>query len=282
MNTNDIKDMRHPHQNHERAGADTVALAELLDLDAEVLHSHLAELTAWLDELTDPAPARILDLGSGTGTGTIALLERFPQAQATALDLSPQMLHHLSKKAHGLGLAGRLDTVQADLDAVWPELAPADLVWATYSLHHMADPDQALARAFDALRPGGLLAVTEMDFFPRFLPEDIGLGHLEARLHAALNNGPALDWTDNLSRAGFVLEAKRPFAIDLPAPLPEATGRYAQISLSKLRSHADGRLSDADLALLDAVLDGDGPHSILRREDLTVRTTRTTWAARRP
>lgn len=268
------------HHSHEGAG--TMALAELLDLDGEVLHGYLAELTAWLDELADPAPGHILDLGSGTGTGTIALLERFPRARATALDLSPQMLHHLSEKARGLGLAGRVDTVQADLDAAWPELAPADLVWATSSLHHLADPDQALARAFDALRPGGLLAVTEMGFFPRFLPDGTGPGRLETRLHSALDDGPAVDWTANLTRAGFVLEARRPFAVDLRAPLPEATGRYARAFLGKLRSHADGRLSGADLALLDAVLDGEGPDGILRRQDLTVRTTRTTWAARRP
>ncbi|MEU8379638.1 class I SAM-dependent methyltransferase [Streptosporangium sp. NPDC048865] len=279
MNT---EDTNRPHRDHERAGAGTVALAELLDLDAEVLHDHLAELTAWLDDLTDRPPGHIVDLGSGTGTGTLALLERFPGARATALDLSPQLLHHLSKKAHGLGLAGRLDTVQADLDAAWPELAPADLVWAASSLHHMADPGQVLARAFDALRPGGLLAVTEMDFFPRFLPGHTGLGRLEARLHAALNDGPAADWTGALARAGFVLEARRPFTVDLPAPPPEATGRYARASLSRLRSHADGLLPGADLALLDTVLGDDGPDGILRRGDLTVRTTRTTWAARRP
>jgi len=84
------------------------------------------------------------------------------------------------------------------------------------------------------------------------------------------------------TRAGFVLEAKRPFVVDLPAPLPPATARYAQVCLRKLRSHLDGRLPADDLAALEAVLDGDGPHSVLRRDDLTVRTTRTTWAARRP
>ncbi|MFJ9033672.1 class I SAM-dependent methyltransferase [Streptomyces sp. NPDC102274] len=276
------KDIHSTHQDHERDGADTIAMAELLDLDAEVLHTYRAELTSWLGKLTDPAPGHVLDLGSGTGTGTLALLEAFPQAETTALDLSPQMLHHLSKKAHALGLADRLSTVQADLDTAWPDLAPADLLWAASSLHHMSDPDQFLVRAFDALRPGGLMAVTEMDFFPRFLSDDIRLGGVEARLHAALNEGPAVDWTDNLTRAGFILEAKRPFVIDLRAPLPGAAGRYAQISLRKLRSHADGRLPEADLALLDTVLDSDGPDGIPRREDLTVRTTRTTWAARRP
>ncbi|MFF1920790.1 class I SAM-dependent methyltransferase [Streptomyces sp. NPDC058221] len=281
MNTADT-DVSRP--NHTGADAGTAAMAEILELDAEVLHSHLSELTAWLGELSDREPGRIVDLGSGTGTGAVALASRFPRAEVTALDLSPQMLHRLAEKAAALGLADRVRGVRADLDEGRPVIHTSDLVWAAASLHHMGDPDRVLSDVFGALRPGALLAVTEMDFFPRFLPDDIGVGRpgLEARLHAALNGEPAADWTEHLIRAGFVAEAVRPFVIDLPAPLPAATARYAQACLRKLRSHLDGQLSAEDLAALDAVTDGEGPGSILRRDDLTVRTTRTTWVGRRP
>ena len=40
-------------------------------------------------------------------------------------------------------------------------------------------------------------------------------------------------------------------------------------------------LAPADLAALDRLLDTSGPHSILRRDDLAVRTERTVWTARR-
>jgi SAM-dependent methyltransferase len=274
----------HADQGHAGADADTVAMAELLELDAEVLRPYLVQLISWLGELSDREPGHIVDLGSGTGTGAIALAQHFTQAAVTALDLSPQLLHRLAKNASALGLADRVRGVQTDLNEGLPQLETSDLVWAAASLHHMAEPDRVLAGAFDNLRPGGLLAVTEMDFFPRFLPDDIGVGRpgLEAHVHATLNPGPSVDWTEPLARAGFVLEAKRPFAVDLPAPLPPATVRYAQVCLQTLRSHLDGRLTADDLAALDAVIDGDGPHSIRRRADLTVQTTRTTWAARRP
>jgi SAM-dependent methyltransferase len=283
MNTTDTNAF-HPHQNHHGADDSTVAMAELLELDAEVLETYLSELTGWLGELTDGDPGRIVDLGSGTGTGAIALARRFARADVTAVDISSQMLHRLSKKVSALGLADRVRGVRADLDEGWPAPATADLVWAASSLHHMADPDRVLAGVFDALRPGGLLAVTEMDFFPRFLPEDIGVGRpgLEARVHAVSNKKPAVDWSDHLARAGFAPVAERPFVIDLPAPLPSAAAHYAQVCLRQLRSHLDGQLSADDLAALDSVIDGDGPQSVLRREDLTVRTTRTTWAVRRP
>jgi SAM-dependent methyltransferase len=282
----------HQHDQHHSAADTDVAMAELLDLDAEVLHSYLSEVTAWIRRLAaDPPPRRILDLGSGTGTGTVALLERFDQADVIALDLSAEMLHRLSSKARVLGVADRIRTVQADLDTAWPAIDAVDLVWASSSLHHMADPDRVLAGVFATLRPGGLLVVAEMASFPRFLPDDLGLGRpgLEARCHAVLDERQAVelphrgsDWGPRLSRAGFTIEAERPFVIDLSAPLPTASGRYAQASLRRIRSALDGRMSADDLAVLDTLIDSDGPDGVLQRRDLAVRTARTVWAARRP
>ncbi|MEV0590666.1 class I SAM-dependent methyltransferase [Nonomuraea cavernae] len=283
--------MNHHHQ-HAASGPGDLAMAELLDLDAEVLHTYLSDVTAWLAELTsDRHPRRILDLGSGTGTGTFALLERFPQAAATALDISPQLLHHLARKARARGMESRIETVQADLDAAWPALGTADLAWAGLSLHHMADPAHILTEAFGALRPGGLLVISEMDSFPKFLPHDLGQGRagLEARIHAARHNeqprathaGPD-ELTPQLRTAGFTLQAKRAFAIDLRHPLPDAARRYARLSLQRARDHLDDHLDTEDLTTLDTLIAGDGPHSVLRRDDLTVRTSRTVWAAKRP
>jgi len=288
-----MKNHHHYHdQHHPAAETAEAAMAELLDLDAEVLHSYLSEVTAWIHEMTADLPSRrILDLGSGTGTGAFALLQRFEGTEVIALDISAQLLSHLRDKARVLGVADRVRTVQADLDAAWPAIDPVDLVWASSSLHHMADPDRVLTEVFAALRPAGLLAVVEMDSFPRFLPDDLGLGRpgLEARCHAALAEGRAAelphlgsDWGARLSQAGFTIEAERPFAIDLTPPLPTSTGRYARASLRRIRSNLDGRMSADDLATLETLIDSYGPDGVLQRDDLTVRTARTVWVARRP
>jgi SAM-dependent methyltransferase len=274
----------HHHQHGESA------LAELVDLDAEVLHEYLSDLTGWIGELTaDGPPHRILDLGSGTGTGTFALLARFGDAEATAVDLSPDMLQRVTDKARGLGLTGRVRTLQADLDAGWPVTGPVDLVWASASLHHMADPVRVLTEVRAALAPDGLLIITEIEGFPRFLPDDIGLGRpgLETRCQEALDEVrtaalPHLgaDWGSYLSQAGLTIEAERAFRIELTPPLPAATGRYAVATLQRIRSGLEDKLGADDLATLDTLLHSPGPDGIARRDDLTVRTTRTVWAAR--
>ncbi|MFZ3568895.1 class I SAM-dependent methyltransferase [Streptomyces sp. BH097] len=276
------------HTGHEQAGEGERAMARLLELDAEVLASYLARLTGLLAQRLDPGPARILDLGSGPGTGSLALAQQFPAAQVTAVDISAQLLHRLEKQAAARGVADRVGTVEANIDEPWTKITekgPFDLIWAASFIHHVSDPTRTFARAFEQLRPGGLIAVTEMDFFPRVLPEDTGTGRpgLEARLHQATDTRPPHEWTGPLADAGFVVEERRPFEIHLDSTQAgPALNAYAQLFLAKLRSHATDVLEADDLAALDTLLDETQPQSIARRGDLSVRTTRTTWLARRP
>jgi SAM-dependent methyltransferase len=267
------------------------ALAELLELDAEVLHGYLSGAIAWVaGQAPDRPRHRIIDLGTGTGTAAIALAQRFTGAEVLAVDASAEMLARVQAKALDLGLDGRVGTLQADLDGPWPAIGPADVVWASMSLHHLADPDRALREVLASTRPGGLVAIAEMNSLPRFLPDDVGLGRpgLEARCHAAAaglnaHRLPHLgaDWGPRLAKAGFTAVAERTFSIDTDPPLPAATGRYAWLVLQRTREQLDGTLDAEDLATLGALIDTDGPDSVLHRNDLTVRGTRTIWTGRR-
>jgi SAM-dependent methyltransferase len=278
-----------PHPLHADDQADIADQAEILDLDAEVLAEHIAALTRWLP-LQSP-PARIVDLGCGTGAGTFALLNRFPEARVTAVDASAGHLQRLREKASARGVEGRVHTVQADLDeADWPDLGAPQLVWASASMHHMAHPGRALRNVHALLAPGGLFAVVELAGFPRFLPETAPEDRpgLEERCHAASDHFHAehvshrgADWGPMLTEAGFTVEGERTLAVGIDGTRDEAVGAYALGSLRRMRHSVADALSSEDLAALDRLLDTDSPHSVLRREDLAVRTERTVWAARR-
>ncbi|ACU74671.1 Methyltransferase type 11 [Catenulispora acidiphila DSM 44928] len=257
-------------------------MADVLDLDAEVVGAYLDELTAWARSHTKTAPHTIVDIGAGTGSGTFALARRFEAAEVIAIDQSPTMLDRLQSAAASRGVAGRLRTVQADLDAGWPAIGTADLAWAASSLHHVADPDRVLADVHAALNPGGLLVVVEMDAMPRFLPEGVYPG-LEQRCRAIAdgngwNSWP--NWTSHLERAGFTVAEEQVFDIDV-RPAPPAANRYAHRVMSGMRNRLAEQLSPEDLAAMDRLLDPENEESVLRRGDLAVRSVRTAWAAQR-
>lgn len=256
-------------------------LIEMLELDAEVLHEYFRELVGWVGREAPDRP-RVVDLGAGSGTGSLALARELPGSTVTAVDVSPEMLAHLRGRADAAGLGERIRTVEADLDRPWPDLGPTDLVWAAASMHHMADPASALASAHRALRPGGLLVIAELDSFPRFLAgtadEEVELrGHVELeKLRHEAGMHMHEHWGERMRDAGFASVTERHFDIDLRPPLPAAAPRYAEVSLSRMRHRLEGRLSKSDLAALDAIVAGLGS-----RGDLSVRTERTVWLARR-
>jgi SAM-dependent methyltransferase len=240
-------------------------MTEMLDLDAEVLHDFHREVISWAGELV-PGNARIVDLGAGSGTGTLALARQLPEAEIIAVDVDPEMLAHLRHRAGG---NSHIRTVEADLDGDWPDLGPADLVWASASMHHLKDPDRTLGQVHDLLRPGGAVLITELDSFPRFLHNPA-----EERAHAEMDRmrheaGLHMheDWGARLRKAGFEVRERR-FDIELLPPLPANAVRYAEVTLLRTRERLADRLGPEDLAALEA----PGP------DDLIIRTTRLVWS----
>lgn len=79
---------------------------------------HLVELA--VAEGTTP-PARILDLGTGSGAIALALARHFSEAVVTAVDLSAEALALAAENADQLGLANQVRLVQSDwFDALPP------------------------------------------------------------------------------------------------------------------------------------------------------------------
>lgn len=277
---------RHGPAGHEEDRHGEEALADLLDLDAEVLRSYLDEVTGWVRGLTAVAPRAIVDVGAGTGSGVLALARRFERARMVAIDQSPLMLTRVQAAALAHGLQDRVRVIEADLDDGWPDVGVVDLAWAASSLHHAKDPGYLLASIYAALDRGGLLVVIEMDAMPRFLPDDIGIGRpgLEARCHEAMaqagwNAHP--NWAGQLEHAGFTVAEERTFTFTAQ-PAQPAASRYAHGVFARVRDGLADWLTADDVDVLDRLLTADSSDSVLRRRDVTVRGSRTAWAARRP
>ena len=152
--------------------------ADLLDLDAQVLGGYLDELVGWTADLAPAEVGTVVDVGAGTGVGAVALARRFTRAEVVALDRSEPMLQRTLAAATGAGVADRVRAVPADLAAAWPSsVGRADVVWASSSLHEVADPERLLRDVHAVLPPGGLLVVVEIDGLPQVLP-DLSLIHI--------------------------------------------------------------------------------------------------------
>ena len=115
---------------------------------------------AWAELLAGllPAPpARILDLGCGTGS--LAVLLAQAGHEVAGIDTSEEMLALARAKAATLGVSLEL----ARADAVDPPFGPAsaDAVLCRHVLWALPDRDDVLGRWVRLLRPGGRLVLVE-------------------------------------------------------------------------------------------------------------------------
>ena len=103
----------------------------------------------------DDAPVRVLDLGAGTGLLAARVLERYPRARLTLVDIAAAMLAlarvRLAAAAHAP------EIVVADY-AVRELGGPYDAIVSALSIHHCDDAAKRdlFRRCRDALEPGGL------------------------------------------------------------------------------------------------------------------------------
>ncbi|KOV62268.1 class I SAM-dependent methyltransferase [Streptomyces sp. MMG1121] len=286
------------HAGHSHDGAvDWAAMVALLEAEAELNSPAYARALAWLaEDVTEPG--LIVDAGSGPGVIACLFAETFPGARVVAADGSAPLLEHARARAARQGVADRFDTIVGELPYSLKELEyPADLLWASRSLHHLGDQRAGLAAFGARLAPGGTLAVLEGGLRPRYLPRDIGFGRpgLQARLDAVQEDrfarmraelpGAAAvteDWPALLGAAGLKHTGTRSFLLDVPAPLPERARAFVVSALTRTREVFAEDLDAEDRATFDRLLDPTDPGSVHLRPDVFALAAHTVHRAVRP
>lgn len=130
-------------------------------------------------------PQHVYDLGCGPGNSTELLVTRFPKAQVTGIDSSPDMLAAARKAVPGcIFEAGDLTQ--------WMPGTQADLLFANAVFQWVPDHMAVLERLVGTLSPEGVLAVQ----MPDNMDEP---SHVLMRETAA--NGP---WAERLSKAVLI------------------------------------------------------------------------------
>ena len=136
------------------------------------------------------SPEVIYDLGCGTGTGTVMLKERWPEAMVTGVDASESMLERTQT------LEANVSWQQSDLNT-WEPDEPPDLLFSNAALHWLDHHETLFSRLFSRLAPGGVLAVQMPHNFSApthtLIADTVRAGPWRERLEPHLREHPVME-----------------------------------------------------------------------------------------
>ena len=292
----------HGHDDHVFDEDMWAEFAQSLEEEGEVLSVFALKAIDRVINIRAGQPAdvrHIIDVGSGPGVGSTAWATAFPTAIVTAADSSPSMLARAVARAERHDLGSRVRAVAAEMPAGLAGMEPADIVWASMSLHHVGDEIAALQTMYNALVPGGLVVIAEFPPSEGLMsiasPSiDLEAPELWQRVSAASS-----DWfvrmraslpdhkesrplEEMIAEAGFELVWSGIERMHLDAPLSDRERRLAiKLAVGLARRQLATHLSASDLAYLDALADPDDPRCLLRRDDVSINTAQLIVIARR-
>jgi ubiquinone/menaquinone biosynthesis C-methylase UbiE len=104
----------------------------------------------------------VLDLACGPGIVSCLLAEMVEEGRVTGVDLSEDLLAEARQSANRLKL-NNLAFCQGDVYGLELPDDSVDFIYARFLFQHLAQPEKALVEARRLLRPGGIMAIVDVD-----------------------------------------------------------------------------------------------------------------------
>jgi SAM-dependent methyltransferase len=249
--------------------------------------------------------AAVVDVGSGTG-GMAARLALALQARAggtvVLVDAVPELLDAAADHVRSaLAPNSSVEVVpilgDATGESVRDQVPDADLVWASFVVHHLRDQQVGIESLAEMLRPGGLLALVEGGLGTQCLPWDLGVGapglvdrvtaarkHWFADMRAGIPGTTRLPvgWTTALTRAGLIDVTSFSYLVDQPAPVSDDVRAFVVGWFDHVASASVERLDEDDRQAVARLLDPNDDVYVGRRDDLFYLASDTVNLGRRP
>jgi SAM-dependent methyltransferase len=133
---------------------------------------------------------RVLDVGCGPGSITRGLAERVAPGQVVGVDLSRETLESARRDAAARGL-DNLRYEEGSVYALPFADAAFDVAYAHQVIQHLREREAALREMLRVVRPGGILAIREVDWETvAYWPRDPGIDRfVEVHLETWRRNG---------------------------------------------------------------------------------------------
>lgn len=128
-------------------------------------------LAITLSKLRGKPDLRIADIGCGTGASTLILAKEL-DAHITAVDFLPEFLEKLKYAAVQAGVADRIRTLAQSMDTLLFKEGELDAIWSEGAIYNMGF-EAGIAAWKPFLKPGGILAVSELTWLTKDRPADL-------------------------------------------------------------------------------------------------------------
>jgi ubiquinone/menaquinone biosynthesis C-methylase UbiE len=124
-----------------------------------------------LSGLRDVHNLRVADVGCGTGASTLVLAREL-DAHIVAVDVVGSFLERLDQAAARHGLSHRITTQATSMDMLAFDDASLDAIWSEGAIYNIGF-EHGIATWRRFLRPGGVLAVSELTWFTHHRPAEL-------------------------------------------------------------------------------------------------------------